>query len=282
MSPHVQQSELQTILYLSFVPSYIFPTSSHLFMFFSMALFGSITFASITLPFCRVWEVKTGEVLNTLIHHNEAVLHLRFANGLMVTCSKDRSIAVWDMASPTDISLRRVLVGHRAAVNVVDFDDKYIVSASGDRTIKVTKVHKNTSSSFKTFLKVPKQASTRYYCYYFVILSSSIQGFLLFSNHKGGTLHLLLALFTANVWPCHKHSTHVFLCCCKFYFGKKWKIALRLLPTSSQLSLIILYLSKESLGADVFKMKSNAVQKSNILDIVENCYPLIMCLKEYL
>lgn len=89
------------------------------------------------VPICRVWEVTTGEVLNTLIHHNEAVLHLRFANGLMVTCSKDRSIAVWDMASPTDISLRRVLVGHRAAVNVVDFDDKYIVSASGDRTIKV-------------------------------------------------------------------------------------------------------------------------------------------------
>ncbi|NXS76721.1 FBW1B protein, partial [Pandion haliaetus] len=89
------------------------------------------------LFFYRVWDVNTGEVLNTLIHHNEAVLHLRFSNGLMVTCSKDRSIAVWDMASPTDITLRRVLVGHRAAVNVVDFDDKYIVSASGDRTIKV-------------------------------------------------------------------------------------------------------------------------------------------------
>ena len=41
------------------------------------------------------------------------------------------------MRAPTDINLRRVLVGHRAAVNVVDFDDKYIVSASGDRTIKV-------------------------------------------------------------------------------------------------------------------------------------------------
>lgn len=50
---------------------------------------------------------------------------------------QDRSIAVWDMQSPTEINLRRVLVGHRAAVNVVDFDDKYIVSASGDRTIKV-------------------------------------------------------------------------------------------------------------------------------------------------
>ena len=41
------------------------------------------------------------------------------------------------MQSPTDINLRRVLVGHRAAVNVVDFDQRYIVSASGDRTIKV-------------------------------------------------------------------------------------------------------------------------------------------------
>ena len=41
----------------------------------------------------------------------------------------------------SDIVLRRVLVGHRAAVNVVDFDDKYIVSASGDRTIKVCNMY---------------------------------------------------------------------------------------------------------------------------------------------
>lgn len=90
----------------------------------------------------RVWDVVSGEMVNTLIHHCEAVLHLRFYNGMMVTCSKDRSIAVWDMVSSTEINLRRVLVGHRAAVNVVDFDEKYIVSASGDRTIKVW----NTSS----------------------------------------------------------------------------------------------------------------------------------------
>jgi len=85
----------------------------------------------------RVWCVRTGEEINLLQHHCEAVLHLRFNNGLMVTCSKDRSIAVWDMISANKINMRRVLVGHRAAVNVVDFDEKYIVSASGDRTIKV-------------------------------------------------------------------------------------------------------------------------------------------------
>ena len=38
--------------------------------------------------FCRVWNVHTGEMLNTLIHHCEAVLHLRFQEGMMVTCSK--------------------------------------------------------------------------------------------------------------------------------------------------------------------------------------------------
>ena len=60
-----------------------------------------------------------------------------YCKNIVFACVQDRSIAVWDMQSPTAINLRRVLVGHRAAVNVVDFDNKYIVSASGDRTIKV-------------------------------------------------------------------------------------------------------------------------------------------------
>lgn len=50
------------------------------------------------------------------------------------------------MKTPKDIVLRRVLVGHRAAVNVVDFDDRYIVSASGDRTIKVCALCTNVYS----------------------------------------------------------------------------------------------------------------------------------------
>jgi F-box and WD-40 domain protein 1/11 len=43
----------------------------------------------------RVWDVATGEMVNTLIHHCEAVLHLRFNNGMMVTCSKVNKIAVF-------------------------------------------------------------------------------------------------------------------------------------------------------------------------------------------
>ena len=36
----------------------------------------------------RVWDVNTGAMVKTLFHHCEAVLHLRFNNGMMVTCSK--------------------------------------------------------------------------------------------------------------------------------------------------------------------------------------------------
>ena len=36
----------------------------------------------------RVWDIHTGDMLNTLVHHCEAVLHLRFNSVTMVTCSK--------------------------------------------------------------------------------------------------------------------------------------------------------------------------------------------------
>ena len=42
----------------------------------------------LVLAVFRVWSLKTGDLLNTLIHHCEAVLHLRFSDGIMVTCSK--------------------------------------------------------------------------------------------------------------------------------------------------------------------------------------------------
>ena len=73
---------------------------------------------------------------------------------------QDRTIAVWDMRAPHDIVLRRVLVGHRAAVNVVDFDDRYIVSASGDRTIKVCPVLLKPPLVFLSpFLSLPPLSS---------------------------------------------------------------------------------------------------------------------------
>ena len=41
------------------------------------------------------------------------------------------------MISPMDIFLRTELKGHTDYVFTIDFNDKYIVSGSGDKTIKV-------------------------------------------------------------------------------------------------------------------------------------------------
>lgn len=36
----------------------------------------------------RVWNVITGKIVNTIMYHHEAVVHLKFSNNMMVTCSK--------------------------------------------------------------------------------------------------------------------------------------------------------------------------------------------------
>lgn len=37
---------------------------------------------------CSVWSIATGDLLNIVQHHTEAVLHLRFQGDMLVTCSK--------------------------------------------------------------------------------------------------------------------------------------------------------------------------------------------------
>jgi len=50
---------------------------------------------------------------------------------------QDHTVAVWEIISPMDVILRKVLKGHTESVYAVDFDEKYIVSGSYDKTVKV-------------------------------------------------------------------------------------------------------------------------------------------------
>ena len=50
---------------------------------------------------------------------------------------QDATVAVWDMTSPTQITVSKRLMGHSRNVVTVDLDEKYIVSGSLDGTIKV-------------------------------------------------------------------------------------------------------------------------------------------------
>lgn len=116
-----------------------------------------------------IWRFSTGEIIQRLTHaHRESVLNVKFDKRILATCSKDRTIKIFNRrpmkagepgyvypvpttlkkygydASPLDqqptlppFTMIGVLEGHSAAVNAVQIVDNEVVSASGDRHIKV-------------------------------------------------------------------------------------------------------------------------------------------------
>jgi F-box and WD-40 domain protein 1/11 len=140
---------------------------------------------------CRVilWKFSTGTLIKKIEKaHSESVLNLKFDDRYLVTCSKDKTIKVWNRKEllPTDdaypscttkskahfpsyiinmqnhvetthlhfkplppYSLLMTMEGHGAAVNAIQIYDGQIVSASGDRNIKVWDVR--TGACTRTF-----------------------------------------------------------------------------------------------------------------------------------
>ena len=122
-----------------------------------------------------LWKFSTGQILQRLRKaHRESVLNVRFDKRVLVTCSKDKTIKIFNrrplMAgelgypdlsqgvhpvattlnnwgynpSPTSslpikpaYTMIGCLEGHGAAVNAVQIFGNEVVSASGDRTVKV-------------------------------------------------------------------------------------------------------------------------------------------------
>ncbi|KAL1629053.1 hypothetical protein SLS56_005607 [Neofusicoccum ribis] len=134
-----------------------------------------------------IWRFSTGQMIKKMERaHSESVLNLRFDERYLITCSKDKTIKVWNRRQllPTDqdypkisntgarfptyiinmekelenqhlnfkplkeYNLLMTLDGHSAAVNAIQCYDDQIVSASGDRTVKVWDVH--TGGCLKT------------------------------------------------------------------------------------------------------------------------------------
>lgn len=122
-----------------------------------------------------IWRFSTGEIIKKLDQaHTESVLNLRFDHRYIVTCSKDKTIKIWNRHAITSdsplvpayvvnqfmdpltgdlikqYSLISTLKGHGAAVNAVMIHNDTIVSASGDRTIKAWNI--KTGKCEKQFL----------------------------------------------------------------------------------------------------------------------------------
>ena len=50
---------------------------------------------------------------------------------------QDKAVALWDIISPTEITLRATLKGHEKGVCAVELSESNIISGSVDKTIKV-------------------------------------------------------------------------------------------------------------------------------------------------
>ncbi|KAI8319622.1 WD40 repeat-like protein [Martensiomyces pterosporus] len=81
-----------------------------------------------------VWDLRTRTVTHRL-HHQDSVLSLRFNDRWLATASKDRIVRVWRRDDGYATAFR--LLGHHVAINAVQLCGDMLVSASGDRTIKV-------------------------------------------------------------------------------------------------------------------------------------------------
>ncbi|KAF9916609.1 hypothetical protein BX616_003322 [Lobosporangium transversale] len=82
----------------------------------------------------KVWDVESGECLNTLFGHVEGVWSLAFDKLRIVSGSLDRTIKVWDTESGRCLY---TLTGHEGPVTCIGLGDTRIVSGSDDGVVFV-------------------------------------------------------------------------------------------------------------------------------------------------
>ncbi|KAH7923535.1 WD40 repeat-like protein [Leucogyrophana mollusca] len=81
-----------------------------------------------------IWDLGKDRLVDVLWDHEDSVLCVRADSGRLVTCSKDRTIRTYAFPS---LERQFVFRAHRAAVNAVSIVGDVIVSASGDRSVRV-------------------------------------------------------------------------------------------------------------------------------------------------
>ncbi len=84
----------------------------------------------------KVWNVITGELMQTLVGHKGWVFDVAVIDSnRVISASFDKTLKVWNLQTG---QIERTLIGHKEWVSsVVRINDKYVASASSDRTVKI-------------------------------------------------------------------------------------------------------------------------------------------------
>lgn len=164
-----------------------------------------------------LWRFSTGQIIQRLSKaHRESVLNVKFDKKILVTCSKDKTIKIFNRrplrpgdlgygdvpVDPVPIHLRNngydllsepyikpafsllcTLDGHGAAVNAVQISGREIVSASGDRHVRIWDWP--TGNCLRVFLGHNKGIACVQYDGKRVVSGSSDNEVKIFDRHTG-------------------------------------------------------------------------------------------------
>lgn len=95
----------------------------------------------------KVWNWRTGECMSTYQGHTEGIINLNFDGNILASASIDKTVKIWNFEDKSTFNLK----GHKDWVNAVKVDaaSRTVFSASDDCTVKLWDL--DTKTCIKTF-----------------------------------------------------------------------------------------------------------------------------------
>ncbi|KAH3671438.1 hypothetical protein WICMUC_004618 [Wickerhamomyces mucosus] len=81
----------------------------------------------------RLWDLRSGDVVRTLVGHTGPVTSLQFDDKFLTTGSLDRSIRIWDLRTGGINDA----FAYESPISSLQFDSRRIVSSNNENTIKI-------------------------------------------------------------------------------------------------------------------------------------------------
>ncbi|MEN2498185.1 MAG: D domain of beta-TrCP [Marteilia pararefringens] len=162
--------------------------SGHKKSILSLEVKDNLLFTSSSDTTIRCWDIETGECLNVLKEHSESVLQIKVCNDKLVSASSSRHLFIWKIHSGDRIVCKKKIFAHSSSVNVVECDNKFIITGGAEGTIHIWDIE--TYEHLKSLMGHTHGISSLDYSYPY-ILSGSMDKTIRIWNIEGICIRIL-------------------------------------------------------------------------------------------